>query len=145
MREEELLEHIKTVAVRSTHPDVHSWTFSGLTQAQGESVSRFVGRLKAAASLCEFNVQCQCGQQVSYSDAMVSHRLTAGLANPDHQSKILSEAKDLNSLDSKVERLVSLETTVEAQDQLRIAVLANPMRTSEYKQQRKAEGRDDGR
>ena len=136
LKEEELLAHIKSVAVRSIHHDVHSWTFNGLTQEQGETVSRFVGRLKAQAALCDFNVTCnKCTEPVSYAEQMVSGRLTAGLKNVEHQTKLLSEANELNTLGKKVERLVSLEATEEAQDQIRIPSLNNAIKTSEYKRQ----------
>ena len=55
--------------------------------------------------------------EVSFADIMVSQRLTSGLANPEHQRKLLNEAKELATLEKKVERLVTLETTEEAQGQ----------------------------
>ena len=45
---------------------------------------------------------------------MVSQRLIAGLVNPEHQSRVLSEVQDLPDLKSKVDRLVCLETTDDA-------------------------------
>tara|TARA_B110001454_G_scaffold91069_1_gene86824 strand:- start:3949 stop:5256 length:1308 start_codon:yes stop_codon:yes gene_type:complete len=119
LTEAKLLSHVKSVAVRTIHPDVHCWNFNGMTQAEGEAVTRFVGRLKSQASLCEFNMTCVCTRQVSFANFMVSQRLTSGLGNPDHQAKLLNEAKDLDTLDKKVQRLVSLESTEEAQGQIR--------------------------
>ena len=45
---------------------------------------------------------------------MVAQQLVAGLANVDHQRKILSEAATLNSFDAKIKRLQILETTEES-------------------------------
>ena len=111
LTERELLDHIKTVAVKSIHAEVHRWNFNQLTQDEGETITRYVARLKSKASLCDFTVKCSCSRDVSYSEQMVSQGLLAGLADADHQSRVLSEVQDLPDLKSKVERLVSLETT----------------------------------
>ena len=119
LSENKLLEFIKSVAVRTIHADVHCWNFNAMAQEQGENVSRFVGRLKAQASLCGFTAKCECNKEVSYSNAMVSQRLTSGLNNPEHQAKLLNEAEQLDTLEKKVHRLVSLETTEDAQGHIR--------------------------
>jgi hypothetical protein len=114
LTESELLNHIKTVAVKTIHPEVHRWSFSQVTQNDGEGITRYVGRLKSQAALCNFTVKCSCHTDVSYAEQMVSHRLIAGLANPEHQSRVLSEVQDLPDLKTKIDRLVSLETTDDA-------------------------------
>ena len=119
LTESVLMNHIKSVAVRTIHEEVHRWTFNGLTQDEGESVARFVGRLKAQASLCKFMVTCNCNREVSYAEEMISQRLVVGLANPEHQSKVLTEAKDLDTLKKKVDRIMTLETTEDAADKIR--------------------------
>ena len=64
---------------------------------------------------CEFRVACpnemNCGWQVDYSNDMVAMQMIAGLANMEHQSRILVEAISLTTLEQKFNRLVSLETT----------------------------------
>ena len=90
--ETQMLQHIKSVAVRETHPEVHQTTFNLMKQDQGEAISRFVARLKAKAYLCKFEVTCTDhypAKTISYADQMVAQRLVAGLANVDHQRKIL--------------------------------------------------------
>ena len=54
--EAELLEHIKAVAVKTTHKEVHRMAFSTISQDQGESVTQFVSRLKAKAFLCQLGI-----------------------------------------------------------------------------------------
>ena len=114
--EEELLKHIKSIAVKQIHHEVHQMKFHMMSQQDGEPISRFVARLKSQAFLCKFSVDCACTPKtsVSYADQMVAQRLVAGLRNVDHQRKILAEASTLTSLDAKIKRLQLLETTEES-------------------------------
>ena len=123
--EEELLAHIKAIAVKQIHHEVHQMNFHMMSQDEGEPITRFVARLKSQAFLCQFNVRCSCippttevpnppTTTVSYADQMVAQRLVAGLRNVDHQRKILSEAGTLTTLEAKVKRLQLLETTEES-------------------------------
>jgi len=140
LTERELLEHIKTVAVKSIHAKVHRWNFNQLTQDEGETITRYVARLKSKASMCDFTVKCTCSRDVSYSEQMVSQGLLAGLADSDHQSRILSEVQDLPDLKSKVERLVSLETTDAATAEIKAPLgptKSEAARASEYRKQQR--------
>jgi len=119
LSEEELLESIKSVAVRSIHTEVHRWHFNQLEQQDSEPATKFVGRLKAQAALCNFTVECRCGTSVSYDEEMVSQRLTSGIQNPEHQRKVLGEADKLDTLKKKVDKLINLETTDDATDKIR--------------------------
>ena len=137
LSEEELLKYIKEVAVKTIHPEVHRWQFTLKSQEVGESITRYVGRLKAQAALCNFVVTCGCNRSVSYAEAMISQQMVAGLSNSEHQSKVMSEAQDLPDLKTKVDRLVSLETTQEATSEIRSQtqnpVKAAAARSSQYK------------
>lgn len=134
LTEAKLLEHIKSVAVKPIHPEVHRWNFNGLTQNEGEPVAQFVGRLKGEAALCRFTVTCSCDRDVSYAEEMIAQRMICGLANTEHQSKLLSEAKDLDTLLKRVQRITSLETTDDAQNLIRNHSKVNVAR-SQYKKQ----------
>jgi hypothetical protein len=112
--EEEMLLHIKSVAVKTIHEDVHRWNYHQMSQQTDEPISNYVGRLKAQAGLCKFNVECRCGNKVSYADEVISQNLVSGLANAEHQSRIISEATTHTDLKSKIDRLISLETTDDA-------------------------------
>ena len=137
LTEAKLLEHIKSVAVKPIHPEVHRWNFNGLAQNEGEPIAQFVGRLKGEAALCRFTVKCSCDREVSYAEEMISQRMICGLVNTEHQSKLLSEAKDLDTLLKKVQRITSLETTDEAQNQIRNQSKVNAIR-SQYRKQQKS-------
>lgn len=115
--ETELLGHIKTVAVKTIHKEVHRLAFHAMSQDQGESVTQFVARLKAKAFLCSFEVPCTCctpTEKISYAEEEVAQRLVAGLRNQEHQRKVLSEAATLTTLEQKIGRLQILESTEES-------------------------------
>ena len=60
--------------------------FLGATWSEGETVSQFVCRLKAAAARCDFSVQCPaCRTVVSYSDSLVMQKLVASLSLREQQ------------------------------------------------------------
>ena len=115
--EEDLLNHIRKIAVKTTHKEVHRMNFSKMSQSEKETITHYVARLKAKAALCDFSVACTVTDPptpVSYADEMIAQQMIAGLRNQQHQSKILSEASILPTLQNKIERLQSLETTEES-------------------------------
>ena len=112
--EEELLTHIKSVAVKAINVEVYRWRFTQLRQEQGEPVTKYVGRLKSEAVLCNYFVKCQCDREITFAEEMISQQLITGLANQEHQSRLLSEAQELTTLQSRIDRLISLETTDDA-------------------------------
>ena len=129
--EEELLAHIKSVAVKGLHKEVHRMNFGKMRQADGESITHYVARLKSKASLCSFVISCACQENVSYAEEMISQQLVTGLRDQQHQSKILSEASTLTTLKAKVERLQILETTEEATTKLQVTTGSSAAQQSE--------------
>lgn len=114
LTEEALLDHIKHVAVGSTHKDYERWKFNQICQQEGEAITKFIARLKAQALLCDFNIHVGVGKTKvahSYAEDMISQRLTSGVINPEHREKLLSEAPNMKSLKEKVDKLMSLEAT----------------------------------
>lgn len=113
--ESELLGHIKSVAVKTVHPEVYRQQFFRIKQSDGETITHFVSRLKSQAMLCDFVRRCNNGQcDTSYSSNMIVSQLIAGLHNQSHQSKVLSEVGSLRTLELLVERLLVLESTANA-------------------------------
>ena len=113
--EAELLDHIKSVAVKTVHPEVYRQQFFRIKQSDGENITHFVSRLKSQAMLCDFVRKCDNGQcDTSYSSNMIISQLIAGLYNQSHQSKVLSEVSTLKTLEQLVERLLVLESTANA-------------------------------
>jgi hypothetical protein len=136
LTEIKLLEYIRNVAVKVDHKEVHRLNFGRLKQNEGELASRYVGRLKVKASLCDFSVDCSCGRGVSYAADMISQQLVSGLSNPEHQAKVISEAKTLTTLEKKVEKVMSFEAADDAADKIRQPSKVAPMRQSLYKKQK---------
>lgn len=141
--ERELLEHIRAIAVKVIHKEVHRMKFTQMKQMDGEPIMQFIARLKAQASLCQFSVSC-CTHLptpvlISYTDDMVAQQLLAGLANQEFQSKILSESASLPTLASKVDRLRCLEASEESATHFRpsSSVLPSHNSAAQKPQQRK--------
>ena len=113
--EMDLLGHIKSVAVKIVHKEVHRMAFHKMLQQQGEPVTQWTARLKAKAFLCVFEVPCKCctpAVMTSYAEDEIAQRLVAGLINQDQKRKVL--AATLTTLDLKVKHLQTLETTEES-------------------------------
>ena len=117
--ENDLLEAIKTTCVEKVSVTVHRNRFHTTVQTQGENPQAFLSRLKAQASLCNFILVTKCSAACvkdtdtrnSYMDDAVSSQLIAGLANPDHRQKLLTEAATYPTLDDKMTLLDNLHTT----------------------------------
>ena len=116
--EDHLLNQIRLITVKGTHKEVHRQQFHSMKQQEGELVTHFLARLRGKAKFCDFRIRCpnvtNCGQQISYSDDMVAGQMVAGLANSEHQSRVLAEAATLTTLEQKFNRLTCLESTDKA-------------------------------
>ena len=88
--------------------------FFRLSQMEGETVTQYVARLRSHAVLCQFKIACTEHLRqifINYTDDMVTQQLISGLRNQNHQSRILSEAAALPTLQQKIDRLQCLEST----------------------------------
>ena len=115
--EDQLLSHIKSVAVKSIHPEVYRQTFFAMKQQENESITRYISRLKSQAMLCDFVRHCDCPSReckTSYSEDMLMSQIITGLINPAHQSKVLSDMIHITTLQVLTERLLTLESTTQA-------------------------------
>ena len=64
--EEQLLTHIKNIAVKGTHKEVHRMNFFRLHQMDGETITQYAARLRSQAILCQFKVECTDHEQQSF-------------------------------------------------------------------------------
>ena len=122
--ETEMLTHIKSVAVKGVHQEVHRQRFKSMRQQDGEMIVHFVSRLKAQAMLCAFNCTCKsadCETENSYVDDMISSQIIAGLQNSGDRSKILAEIKQMPTLSDVIDRLLTLECSEKAMPQFQLA------------------------
>jgi len=120
--EENLLKYIKSVAVKVVHPEVYRQQFFNLRQSDCETVTCFISRLKAQTMLCDFKTKGSCNTPdcaSSYASDMIRSQLIAGIRNPTHQTKVLTEIATLKTLDDLTSRLFALEATDHASSQFR--------------------------
>lgn len=120
--EADLLKFIKSVAVKTVHPEVYRQQFFNLRQSDCESVTSFISRLKAQAMLCDFKTSGTCESDdcsPSFASDMIRSQLIAGIRNSAHQAKVLAEIATLQTLEDLTTRLIALETTVSAATQFR--------------------------
>ena len=98
--EKDLLDVMRSLAVRYQNPAVHVQEFLQVTQLQDESVRHCLTRLRGIASRCNFSVKCPedgCQQRdISYADQMIRFKLISGLYDSEIKEDVLScEEKSL--------------------------------------------------
>ncbi|XP_057299519.1 uncharacterized protein LOC130630139 [Hydractinia symbiolongicarpus] len=115
--EAELLSYIKSVAVKTIHPEVYRQQFISMRQSDSETITHFISRLKSQAMLCNFSRKCDCDDQnceISYSENMIMSQVIAGLLSSSHRTKILSEMTSIETLTQMTDHLLTLEATAQA-------------------------------
>ena len=85
--DDQLLSHIKTIAVKGLHKEVHRANFNKLKKEDGGNVTHFVARLKAQTSLCSFTVTCSCHKKVRFAEDMVAQQLVQHYATRNTSPK----------------------------------------------------------
>ena len=123
--EEELLTHIKSVAVQALHTAVHRRQFHELRQHEGEDITQFVARLRSKAAMCEFHVLAHRPNAdstepgpLSYEDDVLQTQLVVGLYNSHHQNEILASADRFPSFDSKFRALQAMQSAENSERKL---------------------------
>ena len=69
-------------------------------QDRDEPAGTFAARIKGQASVCQFDVKCTRGVNVSYSDQMIRDTLIVGLADDVIRPDVLGQADQDMSLDN---------------------------------------------
>ena len=111
--ESELLEAMKKFAIKAQNKLVNVVEFLAMCQDTDEPVSAFLSRLRGQAKVCEFNVECTCKKNISYTDPMITHQLIRGLENPATQEKVLALAATEKKEDLTLSKIAEF---VEAQE-----------------------------
>ena len=105
-----LLGHIKSLAVHQENVMVARLHLQQMRQDRDEPARTFSARLKGQASVCQYNINCECGSQLSYSDQMVSDTLIVGLADDDIRLDVLGQANQEMSLDETLRFIEAKES-----------------------------------
>ena len=90
----EILEAIKTFAVKSESFVVAQVNHLKMRQGRDEPIRKYAARLKGQASICEYNteVQCECGRKptVNYGDKVMRQIIAANIEDSEIQKDLLS-------------------------------------------------------
>ena len=98
--EADLLEAIKSLAVREENIMVARVTLHGMKQDREESVRAFGARIKGQAGVCKLSVKCpNCERDVSYKDDVLKDVLARGIADQEIQLDLLSDSNQDRSLE----------------------------------------------
>jgi hypothetical protein len=90
--EDQVLESIKTLAVRQENTMVARFTLHNMTQDHDEPVRAFGARIKGQASVCQFSHTCRnCQADVSYTDEVLRDVLARGLVDSEIQLDLLGD------------------------------------------------------
>ncbi len=88
--EREVLNKIKSLAIRAENVMVARVQLHVMTQDRDEPVRAFAARLKGQASVCQFSVKCTaCETQTDYSESIVRDALVRGLYDEDIRLEVL--------------------------------------------------------
>ena len=106
-KENELLTHIRKLAVRTENAMVARDVLSKMRQDRDEPVRAFSARLRGQARVCQFVAKCQCPHCLDhdvcvgtdYSDIVVRDQLVLGCADHDLKLDYLTEKGPSASLD----------------------------------------------
>ena len=61
LHEDQILDEIEKIVTKSSNPAVHRFTFSNMSQSDGESIQSYIIRLKSAALDCAYTCPtCEC-------------------------------------------------------------------------------------
>ncbi|GFN96751.1 hypothetical protein PoB_002325700 [Plakobranchus ocellatus] len=104
-----LLDMHERIAHPSTTPTTASMT-RGSKQRRDEPERAFSARLKGQANVCQYNIPCKCGAQLSYSDQMVRDILIVGLADEDIRLDVLGQANQEMSLEETIRFIEAKES-----------------------------------
>ena len=143
LNEKTLLEHIKTLAIKGKNKAVHRKEFYGMSQAPGQPVQAFVGKLKSKAAHCNFTVKCTsnlCQHQTnSYAELMVSDQMVVGCNDPDIQEEVFAKDSQLGSFHDKFALIQAIEEGKTAKSQLVAETPASTVAVSQYQKKKKSE------
>ena len=105
-----LLGHIKSLAVRQENVMVARLQLQQMRQDRDEPARTFSARIKGQANVCQYNIKCECGIQLSYSDHMIRDTLIVGLADDDIRLDVLGQTNQEMSLDETIRFIEAKES-----------------------------------
>ena len=99
MTEAQLIETIKTLAVKIESKLVHRIRMGQATQPPGSSIKNFQATLKGQSKLCQFKVKCPtCQVDIDYSEEVILDQLIRGIGDKEILADLLGDTKTDRSL-----------------------------------------------
>ena len=135
-----LLDEIKKLAVRSHSKIVNRHGMMMMTQADDETVTQYVARLRGQAALCDYNITCpQCNVNVHYGEEAINDQLIRGLACKATQEEVLARGSELTTQQKIVDFVAAKENARSSHDALTGASATASINTrqSQYQRQKK--------
>ena len=93
MTEASVLAELKQTTVCKRNKVVNRVKLRTMKQDRGEPVRKFAGRVRSLAAVSSYSVKCSkesCGQDVSYTEAVIMDQIITGLADTEIQKDVLS-------------------------------------------------------
>ena len=107
----EILQSIKTLAVRHENIMVARVQLQDMSQDEEEPIRTFAARLKGQADVCKFAMDCpSCSTQVNYTNQVVKDVLIKGISDPEIQLAILSVKDQEMSLENTIQYIEGKES-----------------------------------
>lgn len=99
--EDTVTAELKQIAVCKRNKAVNRVKLGTLKQDKGEPVRKFAGRVRSLAAVNGYTVKCTkvgCGQDVPYTEAVITDQVITGLADTEIQKDVLGHT-DADNLD----------------------------------------------
>ena len=125
--EKTLLNNIKSLAIRQENVMVARMQLQQMRQDRDEPARSFAARIKGQAGVCQFDIACDCGKNISYSEQMIRDSLIMGLADEDIRLDILGQVDQEMSLDKIISFVEAKESGKRSAGRLNHNPISSPV------------------
>ena len=137
--EAQVLDAIKTLAVKEENIMIARVTLYNMKQDRDEPIRAFGARIKGQAGICNLSINCtECDAEMSYKDEVLRDVLARGVADPEIQLELLGDCNQNRTLEEMFNFIEIKESGKRSASQLlQNTTFTNPQTvnaTSSYKQ-----------
>ena len=109
--EKDVLEAIRTLAVREENIMVLRVELSNMKQDRDEPIRNFAARLRGHATQCKFLIKCtECQKEISYMDQLLKDSIIRGIYDQEIQLEILGNQDQEISLEKLIKFIEAKES-----------------------------------
>ena len=103
MTDEQLIEAVKSLAVKVESKLIHRIRMGEATQPPGTGIRNFLATLKGQAKLCQFKIVCpSCTTEIDYSQQVIQDQLVRGLSDTEILTDLMGDPKADRNLEELV-------------------------------------------